>query len=305
MSFISIAFSFRLGESTVRNIVKRTCTAINENLMDIYMPKMTIDDWEKIAKDFLLKWQIPNCVGALDGKHVAIFAPMNSGSLYFNYKKHYSIVLMAIVDANYKYIMIDVGGYGSNSDGAIFANSDFGQAWLQRMGDLPIPEDRPLPLSESNLKVPLVIVADEAFPLKPNILRPYPGLNLSQKKLICNYRISRARRVVENAFGIMSHTWRIMLKRMEVSVDFAIQITMTCCVLQNFLLATSSDRSALDNDIENQPTNHRSNSDTPLSIHGSSPTYPRPTAEALQIREEFANWFISPAGALPYQNDMI
>jgi hypothetical protein len=82
----------------------------------------------KAADDFMHKWQMPNCLGALDGKHISIFAPQKSGSLYHNYKGNYSLVLMALVDANYKYLIIDVGAYGSNSDGGIFANCQFGKS---------------------------------------------------------------------------------------------------------------------------------------------------------------------------------
>jgi hypothetical protein len=99
---------------------------------------------------------------------------------------------MALVDANYKYLMIDVGAYGSNSDGGIFANCQFGKSWSQNCRGLSIPEDRPLPGSESNLKLPQVIVADEAFSLKHNILRPFPGRNLTQRQRIFNYRLPRA-----------------------------------------------------------------------------------------------------------------
>jgi len=123
---------------------------------------------------------------------------------------------MALADANYKYLMIDVGAYRCNSDAGIFENCQLGKSWLQNCRCLSIPEDRPLLGSESNLKLPQVIVADEAFALKHNILCPFPGRNLTQRQRIFNYRLSRARRVVENTFVITAHVWRILLKRMEV-----------------------------------------------------------------------------------------
>ncbi|GFV24224.1 uncharacterized protein TNCV_2632281 [Trichonephila clavipes] len=64
-------------------------------------------------------------------------------------------------------------------------------------GDLNIPE------VGSAFKLPFVILADDAFPLMPNIMKPYPGSNLSKECLVFNYRLSRARRVSENAFGIL------------------------------------------------------------------------------------------------------
>jgi hypothetical protein len=44
------------------------------------------DEWKQISNEFWTKWQIANVVGALDGKHVQITKPSNSGSLHFNYK---------------------------------------------------------------------------------------------------------------------------------------------------------------------------------------------------------------------------
>lgn len=115
-----------MGETTINSIVKETCSEICRVLMPVYIPEPSEANWGKICDQFNEKWNIPNCLGAVDGKHISIFAPRNTGSQYFNYKGHFSIVLMAVVDASYKYIAIDVGAYGGNSDGGIFANNDFG-----------------------------------------------------------------------------------------------------------------------------------------------------------------------------------
>jgi hypothetical protein len=100
-----------MGETTVFRIIKEMCSAIQEIVMPIYLPVITRDLSEKTAAGILSNWQMPNFVGVLDGKHINIFTPKNTASLYYNYKKQYSLILMALVGASYKYLMIDVGSY--------------------------------------------------------------------------------------------------------------------------------------------------------------------------------------------------
>lgn len=142
-SFTTIASSFRLGVSTVATLVKDTCDVIWEQMRGTYMPVPTEELWRNTARRFHEKWNYPNCIGALDGKHVVIQAPANSGSRFYNYKGTFSVVLLALVDADYRFLAVDVGGFGSNSDGGIFANSSLGQA-LQA-GTLNVPAPCPLP----------------------------------------------------------------------------------------------------------------------------------------------------------------
>lgn len=84
--------------------------------MEKQMPKPTTDDFRRIIREFHDEWHFPNCVGAIDGKHVRIRNPANAGSSFFNYKEYHSIVLLAIVDASYKFIAVDVGSFGRESD---------------------------------------------------------------------------------------------------------------------------------------------------------------------------------------------
>ena len=99
----------------------------------------TAEEWRVVAERFEERWNFPLCCGAIDGKHVVLKAPANSGSQFFNYKGTFSIVLLAVVDADKCFRIIDVGGYGRTSDGGILANSVFGQAL--RAGDLKLPAD--------------------------------------------------------------------------------------------------------------------------------------------------------------------
>jgi hypothetical protein len=79
------------------------------------------------------RWNFDRCLGSIDGKHIMIQKPKLGGSIFHNYKQRESIVLMAVVDADYKFIVIDVGQPGSQSDGGVWESSIFGQGLL--LGD--------------------------------------------------------------------------------------------------------------------------------------------------------------------------
>lgn len=85
-------------------------------MLSTILPTPTMEQFKVNAEKYFLKWNYPNCIGAIDGKHVRIKCPNSSGSSFFNYKDFFSVVLLAIVDADCKFVAIDVGSYGREGD---------------------------------------------------------------------------------------------------------------------------------------------------------------------------------------------
>ena len=139
---------------------------------------------------------------------------------------------MAVADANYNFVAVDVGAYGRQSDGNVFANSVFGK--MLKRQELLLPSDESLPGCTAP-RLPYVFVADEAFPLMENLMRPFSGTGLSRDKTIFNYRLSRARRVVENAFGILATRCRCFHRSLMQKCDHVDAIVKAGVILHNFL----------------------------------------------------------------------
>ena len=167
----------------------------------------------------------------MDGKHIVIKQPKNSGSYYFNYKGTFSVVLLALVDANYKFIYVDVGCNGRISDGGVYRNSSLSKAIENCL--LGIPPDRII--AEGMDALPHVILIDDAFPLTINLMKPYPLRNLLLRYKVFNYRLSRGRRIAENGFGILANRMRVFLSPIQLSPENVIKITLAGCASHNFL----------------------------------------------------------------------
>ena len=113
----SQSFNFRVGRATVCKIVKQVCLGIWEALHEQYLKvPATKQDWSCIADRFFSEWDFPHVLGAIDGKHIAMDCPRNAGSLYYNYKSFHSLVLLAICDAKYRFIYVDIGVFGGEND---------------------------------------------------------------------------------------------------------------------------------------------------------------------------------------------
>lgn len=265
-------------------------------------------EWKSVADDFERQWNFPHCLGAVDEKHITIKKPPGSGSYYYNYKKFFSIVLMAVVDANYQFLMVDVGVNGRVSDGGVISQTAFGQ--LLDDNELQIPE--PEKLHEDDLlPMPYSFLGDDAFTMTENFLKPYPGdangaLNI--QKRIFNYRLSRARRVVENAFGIMASRFGVFQRQILLSPDKAETVTLASCYLHNFL-GKKSGRYITNGtvDWEDPMGNVHAGSwrETQAELIGLQATRNRNmTVIAKATRDAFRKYFCT-RGAIPWQLDHV
>lgn len=132
-------------------------------------------------------------------------APQQSGSLYFNYKSTFSIVFLGVPDANYMLLYADVGCQGRISDGGLFKLTSLYKDLENNTAHVPRSEALP----GRTEPVPYVTVRDDAFAMSNYLMKPYPGRTLDIPERVYNYRLSRARRIIENVFGIMSSKFRV------------------------------------------------------------------------------------------------
>lgn len=282
-TFTALQYEFKISKNTIALIVKETCQVIWMCLKNKEMPQPKEEQWYEIAEQFYVKTDFPNCVGAVDGKHVRCVKPRNSGSKFYNYKKIFSIVLMAVADANLRFIAINVGAYGQEGDSTIFRDSPLGKKMYS--GTLNLPPPRFLPGTNSDPQ-PFVMVGDEAFRLHSNLLRPFPQRNIDYRRRIYNYRLSRCRRTVECAFGVLANKWRIFHTPIMVNPDFADDIIKACCVLHNFV----RERDGVNFDgTTSHPFTHFTN------------VGPTRRELGVETRNSFADYFLG-AGAVPFQD---
>ena len=203
-SYRSLCFQFRISRAAISYIISDVCHAINQQLgaINLKVPSSK-EEWLEIAKQFEERWQYPHCLGAIDGKHIILQPPPNSGSYFYNYKHTHYIVLLAVAGPYYECLYADISTNGCISDGGVWNKCGLAKAIETNEISLPAPKC----LFNGTVEVPYVLVGDDVFALKSYMMKPYPQQGLSVAKRIYNYRHSRARRIYENLFGILANRW--------------------------------------------------------------------------------------------------
>lgn len=216
------------------------------------------------------------------------------------------MVLLALVDANYRILMCDFGTNGRVSDGGVLQNTKFFEKLQNNLLKIPGEET----IRNTYRSLPYVFIGDDAFPLRVDLMKPFRQAALtSREKKIYNYRLSRARRIVENVFGILAARFRIFHTCINLEPRNIESVVMACCMLHNFLIAKSSRTytppECFDYDDTEEGVTHFG-----LNSQGSnmSSLQRRPfgnTANAAkEVREAFMNYFTN-EGQVSWQDRFI
>ena len=142
---------------------------------------------------------------------------------------------MPVCDARYCFTLVNVGDFGNNSDSGLLIKSSIGKMFKEQK--TKVANLKPLLCYKGNF--PCFLVGDEIFSMKTWLMWPYPEtLSLAQKMF--NYRLSQARRTIENYLGILAGRWRIFRQQIKAKVEKVKKYAVAAIALHNYLCMTNN-----------------------------------------------------------------
>jgi hypothetical protein len=213
-------------------------------------------------------------------------------------------VLFALVDADYRFIWVDIGAEGRCSDSQIYNNSELKETIENQT--IRFPDADALPGDTE--AVPYFIIGDDAFALKTNLMKPFRRMSMDHDERIFNYRLSRARRCVEQAFGIMAHRFGCLGRSMQQDPETCICIVGSVVCLHNLMRMRypTLQNLALDDEDEDHniiPGEWRA----AANVHDMEEYLAgnRGTLQSKVQRNYLKNYYVSAVGSVPWQEKMI
>lgn len=203
--------------------------------------------------------------------------------------------MLTVTDSNYKFVFVDVGGYGKDSDGGMFGTSKMGK-YLESKS-IQLPDESLLP--NSNIKAPYVLVGDEGFPLREYLMRPFPRRQLvpGSEKDVFNYRLARARMVVECSYGSIKSKFNVLSVPIQTKVENAVAIVKAIILLHNII----RDREGITEEEERTFREMAAQSTNPMSTSNPSKQNNASSRAAKRVRKRFSTYFVRPEGVMPHQ----
>ena len=167
----TISELFGIGKATACVIVNDTCQAIVKYLMPRFVTMPQGDRLKVVIRGVEARWSFPQVAGVIDGTHIPILRPQESGTDYYNQKGFYSVVMQAVVDFQGIFTDIYIGWPGKVHDARVLVNSDLYRKGCG--GTLLTDWKRTI----NGVDIPLLILGDPAYPLLPWLMKAYPEMS--------------------------------------------------------------------------------------------------------------------------------
>ena len=230
LDYREIGDKFGIGTSTA-------CMKVNEATQLLVRSKIHIIsrlqrgiDFQRIINGFQRKWNFPQCLGAIDGTHIPIKAPLIHHGDYYNRKSFHSVILQGVCDSQCCFTDVFAGWPGRAHDSRVFGRSQIGKMIT---GGRLIPNDANLSRVIDNHIIEPFLIGDPAYSISKHLMKNYPGSNLAPEKEHFNYRLSRARIQIERAFGRLKGRWRCLLNPLDCDLDKVVLHATSACILHN------------------------------------------------------------------------
>ncbi|XP_022224218.2 putative nuclease HARBI1 [Drosophila obscura] len=303
-SFSALAGIYQVPKASMRYIVEEVIKAIEKELKKTYLQApQTEEEWLDIAKEFERLWHFPHCLGSLDGHHIAFRSKTaTTDASYTNYRQFQSVIMLALVDAQHRFLYVDASSPGGAADA--FTESSLYNGLESNL--LNIPHEKRLPGMDEEL--PHVVLADKRFALQPWLMKQHEIPSTIEQKIF-NYRLKRAHRVVVNARGIMSSRFRALQTEIKLQASIVEKLVMATCILHNLLVREEPQEYL--RGLEKEDTDYvslipgewRTNTifmelaQPPIQFDGSENV-------AISIRDGFTT-YLNASGAVPWQMEAV
>lgn len=284
----TISNLFGVSVSFVCICVKDVCEAITRHFSHVIRFPKGLEILQ-VIQEYDNKWGFPMCAGCVDGTHIPILAPKENHKDYVNRKGFHSIQMQAVVDSRYLFRDVVVGWPGSVHDARVLSNST-----LYKKGVDNTLFDGVKSRAIQGQDIPPLILGDPAYPFLPWLMKRYPENNdTPREQRVFNYRLSRARMTVENTFGRFKGRFKRFSKRVDMEVPSLVNVVLSSCILHNVCEAQKNEFLPHWVDQEfNQQLHVPQGRDIDVGVD---------IADAEDIREALAAYFVSPEGLLPQQ----
>ena len=254
-SYVSIGPAMNVGKSTVIEAVQDVVNALFDvRNQYIKFPRTAAETAACIQtfRDFT-RSELVNVAGAIDGTHIRIIAPKENAVDYFSRYQQHDMIVQGVVDGTGKFIDAVCGFPGSAHDARVLRNSNLYDE-AERGAILQEPC-----VNIGGTDIRPYLVGDSAYPQAPWLIKPFPEGTRDHEEITFNKELSRARVTVERAFGILKSRWRVLQKRLDSSLAFAIKTTVACIVLHNICIDSNDDWD--DDDDNHDPPDNQQNAD--------------------------------------------